>query len=208
MYNYCLSVGSRSRHSHPASTALSSSLFGPFGFGLNLGFDEMFGAPNGGKILWYIYIVVCCEYLLRNSIQQTIVYREFCNDPRIFQDMIQHLKTRKKFKCIAGPEISQVYPQPLFSSLPNTFYLKKGLTNYFGILHDSVKPRYSKKYCNFLNNYFQNSSQKIKFLEHFFFNLKKYCHDHICLISSKVAYYSYEGVNTLLNNKNFKTFDF
>jgi len=40
--------GSRQRHSHPSSNTLSTSLFGPFGFGLGLGFDDMFGNAHGG----------------------------------------------------------------------------------------------------------------------------------------------------------------
>ncbi|XP_046678950.1 dnaJ homolog subfamily B member 6-A isoform X3 [Homalodisca vitripennis] len=40
--------GSRQRHSHPSGNALSSQLFSPFGFGLGLGFEDMFGAGHGG----------------------------------------------------------------------------------------------------------------------------------------------------------------
>ncbi|XP_054287077.1 dnaJ homolog subfamily B member 6-like isoform X3 [Macrosteles quadrilineatus] len=39
--------GSRQRHSHPSST-LSTSLFGPFGLGLGLGFEDMFGNAHAG----------------------------------------------------------------------------------------------------------------------------------------------------------------
>ncbi|XP_054286148.1 dnaJ homolog subfamily B member 3-like isoform X3 [Macrosteles quadrilineatus] len=40
--------GSRQRHSHPSST-LSTSLFGPFGLGLGLGFEDMFGNAHAGS---------------------------------------------------------------------------------------------------------------------------------------------------------------